>query len=65
MPAFSPEIFRTGEYGPRKVQAACQGIEQLTDEEWPSSSPSSRKRRIVGPWGELQFDVIQYLLTRD
>ena len=67
LPSFSPEMFKYIENAdPQKQKQLQKGLTQLMDEGVAQMFTNAfNGRRIVGTVGQLQFEVIQYLLLHE
>ncbi len=67
LPSFSPEMFKYIENDdPMKAKQLNKGIDQLMDEGVAQLFTSQfNGRKIIGPVGQLQFEVIQYRLLHE
>ena len=67
LPSFSPEMFKYIENAdPMKTKQLQKGIEQLMDEGVAQLFVNQfNNRKIIGTLGQLQFEVIQYLLENE
>ena len=67
IPSFSPEMFKYIENAdPMKTKQLNKGIDQLMDEGVAQVFTNQfNGRKIIGPVGQLQFEVIQYRLLHE